>query len=55
MAQEFNRKHDTDPNATNAVFVHWVGFSLDDDFHDMADFDIDYYIEPRYFPITEKG
>ena len=54
-AQEFESKHENDPNAVNAVFVHWVGFFLDEDFHDMDDFDIDDYIEPRYFQLTEKG
>ena len=55
QAQEFESKHENDPNAVNAVFVHWVGFFLDEDFHDMDDFDIDDYIEPRYFQLTEKG
>ena len=55
-AAEFENSKDYDTQAVNAIFVNWIGFSLDSSTHPfMKEFDIDRRIFPPIFQLTKSG
>ena len=52
-AQKFKEKNEQNANAAKAVFVNWIGFCLNLDYHPyLENFDIDDDLWPNFFPLT---
>ena len=52
-AQKFKQKNEQNANAAKAIFVNWIGFCLNYDYHPYLDnFDIDDDLWPNFFPLT---